>query len=70
LELVDKALKSNPEDFNFIGTKGWGLYKQGKYGEAKDMLQQSWDLRMKNAVYDHEAFLHLEAAKKAISNQK
>ena len=70
LELVDKAMKSNSEDFNYIGTKGWGLYKQGKYGEAKDMLQQSWDLRMKNAVYDHEAFLHLEAAKKAISNQK
>jgi hypothetical protein len=33
------------------------------------MLQQSWDQRMKEAVYDHEAFLHLEAAKKAVAIQ-
>ena len=31
------------------------------------MLQKSWDLRRKHAVYDHEAFLHLEAAKKAVA---
>ena len=47
-----------------------GLYKQGKYQESLDILQKSWDLRMQNAIYDHEAFLHLEAAKRAIASQK
>ena len=70
LELVDKALEVSPDDYNSLHSKGWGLYKQGKYKEAKEILQKSWDLRMKNAIYDHEAFLHLEAAKKAVANQK
>jgi tetratricopeptide (TPR) repeat protein len=70
LELADTLLKLSPENYNYLHTKGWGLYKQGKYQEALDILQKSWDLRMKNAVYDHEAFLHLEAAKKAVASQK
>ncbi len=70
LELIDKALGLSPDDYNLIHTKGWGLYKQGKYQEALDVLQKSWDLRREKAIYDHEAFLHLEAAKKAVANQK
>jgi tetratricopeptide (TPR) repeat protein len=70
MELVDKALKLKPEFYLYLHTKGWGLYKQGKYQEALDLLQKSWDSRMKNAVYDHNAFLHLEAAKKAVAGQK
>ncbi len=70
MELADKALELSPHNYDYLETKGWGLYKQGKYQEALDVLQKSWELRMKNAVYDHEAFLHLEAAKKAIANQK
>jgi hypothetical protein len=34
------------------------------------MLQKSWDLRREKAVYDHQAYLHLEAAKKAVAGQK
>jgi tetratricopeptide (TPR) repeat protein len=66
IELADKALKMRPEYYLYLHTKGWGLYKQGKYQEAIDFLQKSWDLRMKTAVYDHNAFLHLDAAKKAV----
>ena len=47
--------------------KGWALYKQGKYKEALEFMQKSWDLR---PVYDRELFLHLEAAKKAVAGQK
>jgi hypothetical protein len=47
-----------------------GLYKQGKYKEAKDILQKSWDLRREKAIYNHEVYLHLEAAKKAVDDQK
>ncbi|MCX6262392.1 MAG: tetratricopeptide repeat protein, partial [Bacteroidia bacterium] len=70
MELADKALNISPENYSFLHTKGWGLYKKGKYKEALDILQKSWDLRMKNAVYNHEAYLHLEAAKKAVAGQK
>jgi Tfp pilus assembly protein PilF len=70
MELVDRALKLSPDSYYMLHTKGLGLYKQGKYQEAKEILQRSWDLRMKNAIYDHEAFLHLEAAKKAVANLK
>jgi tetratricopeptide (TPR) repeat protein len=70
LELIDKALELSPEDYVLLDTKGWGLYKQGKYQEALEILQKSWDLRMKKAIYDHEAFLHLEEAKKAVADLK
>jgi tetratricopeptide (TPR) repeat protein len=70
LELVDKALELSPENYDMLDTKGWGLYKQGKYKEALEILQKSWDLRRQKAIYDHEAFLHLETAKKAVANQK
>ena len=49
---------------------GYEFYIQGKYREALDILQKSWDIRREKAVYDHEAFLHLEAAKKAVAGQK
>ena len=69
MELVDKAIDLSPDNYNYLHTKGWGLYKQGKYKEALEILQKSWNLRREQAVYKHEAFLHLEAAKKAVTNQ-
>ena len=70
LELVDKALKLNHNNFEYLDTKGWGLFKQGRYQEALETLQKSWDIRREQAIYDHEAYLHLEAAKKAVASQK
>ena len=69
LKLIDKVLNLNPDNFIYLHTKGWGLYKQGKYEEAVDALQISWDLRREKAIYDHEAYLHLETAKKAVAGQ-
>jgi tetratricopeptide (TPR) repeat protein len=70
LELINKAIELNPDNYNFMHDKGWGLYKQGKYQEALEILQKSWDLRREKSVYNHEAFLHLEEAKKAVAGQK
>jgi len=70
IEIVNEGLELNPGDFNYLHTKGWGLYKQGKYNEALEILQKSWDIRREKAIYNHEAFLHLEAAKKAVAGQK
>jgi tetratricopeptide (TPR) repeat protein len=67
LELIDKALESNPDDYYSLDTKGWGLYKQGKYKEALAYLERSWELR---PVYDHEVYLHLEEVKKAMADRE
>ena len=69
LNLADTLMKLNPENYNYLHTKGWGLYKQGKYQEALKLLQKSWDLRKEKAIYNYEAFLHLEEAKKAVAGQ-
>jgi tetratricopeptide (TPR) repeat protein len=65
MNLVNKALVLSPDNYLFLDTQGWGLYKQGKYDKALEIIQKSWDLRRKKAVYDHPAFLRLEAVKKA-----
>ena len=70
MELIDNALRNDPYSYYMLDTKGWALFKQGKYQEAFDILQKSWDLKREKAVYDHEAFLHLEAATKAAANQE
>ena len=70
MELIEKALELKPQYYPYLHTKGWGLFKQKKYKDALDMLQKSWDLRRQNAIYDHPSYLHLEAAKKAVANQK
>ena len=67
MQLIGKSLEIEPDNFTFLHNKGWGLYKQGKYSEARDILQKSWDFRMQNSIYNHKAYLHLEEAKKAVA---
>ena len=67
MKLIDTALELSPDIDYMLDTKGWGLYKLGKYHEALEYLQRSWDLK---PVYNHEEYLHLEAAKKAVAGQK
>jgi Tfp pilus assembly protein PilF len=41
LEIVAKALELSPDNYGSLHIKGWGLYEQGKYKEALDLLQKS-----------------------------
>lgn len=41
LNLIDKALSSDPDNPHFLWSKGMGLFKKGKYLEALESLQQS-----------------------------
>jgi tetratricopeptide (TPR) repeat protein len=66
MKLIDKALELSPDNYLFFDTKGWGLYKLGRYEEAMNFLEKAWSLK---PVYDHAVFLHLEAARKAVSGQ-
>jgi Flp pilus assembly protein TadD len=65
LKLIDKALELAPNEYYMVDTKGWGLYKQGKFKEALEFIQKADSLK---PIYDHEIYLHLEAAKKALSD--
>ncbi len=66
MQLIDKAIELSPDEYLYYYTKGEGLYKQGKYKEALEILQKSWDL--KPYSYDHYLFVFIEEVKKAFSD--
>ncbi|TFH34756.1 MAG: tetratricopeptide repeat protein [Bacteroidia bacterium] len=66
LRLVDRALELSPDNFEYLDTKGWGLYKQGNYKEALELLERSWDLK---PAFIFDLYLHLEEVKKATGNR-
>jgi class 3 adenylate cyclase/tetratricopeptide (TPR) repeat protein len=61
--LLERAIEIDPEDYLLLDSKGWGLYKQGKYKDALELIEQSWD---ESPVYNHEIYVHLQAAKTAV----
>jgi tetratricopeptide (TPR) repeat protein len=67
LDLINEALVKRPENSHYLDTKGWGLFKLGKYQEALKILEKSDSLK---PVYNHAIFLHIQAAKKAIAYKK
>jgi tetratricopeptide (TPR) repeat protein len=67
VELIRQTVEENPDNPDFLFTYGLGLYKQGKFREALEFLEKSWELI---PFYDHEHFLALEAAKKAVVQLK
>jgi AraC-like DNA-binding protein/tetratricopeptide (TPR) repeat protein len=67
---VDKAisLSENKIDYyNNLDLKGYGFYKFGKYYEALEILQNTWDSAPFKLNYIK---IHLDLAKKAISGQQ
>jgi len=62
LELMNKALALRPDSYLYLENKGKGLFKQGKYKEALELLEKSWSLR---PLYNHSSYLLIEKAKKA-----
>jgi adenylate cyclase len=67
LELIDSALVLRPDHYLLLDCKGWGLYKQGKYKEALEILEKS---RVLSPYYRHAVYLHIQEVKKAIASQK
>jgi tetratricopeptide (TPR) repeat protein len=68
LELTDKALVLRPDNYNFLYTKGRGLFKQGKYNEALILLEKARDLY--NPAYSYEIVNLTEEVKKAIAGKE
>ena len=65
--LIHKLLEEDPKDEFALQLEGWGLYKQGKYEEALQLLGKMWEI---SKGFNTELYNHLEAAKKAVANQK
>ena len=64
--LIDSALQMRPDDWFFLATKGELRYKQGRYEEALELFEKSWKLKPE---YNHEIYLDIQAAKKALGIQ-
>jgi tetratricopeptide (TPR) repeat protein len=67
LALADTLLKISADNYNYLHTKGWGLYKLGKYEEALELLVKSDSLK---PIYNHALYLHIQEVKTAIANKK
>ena len=68
--LMDHAMAlaaNKTEYYNYMDTKGWGLYKLGKYKEALEILQKTWDSA---PVHLYSLYSHLEAVKKVFGNNQ
>jgi Tfp pilus assembly protein PilF len=60
-------LASNKFDYNnYLDTKGWGLYKQGKYKKAMEVLEKTWN-EAPFKLYSIKS--HLEEVRKAIAGE-
>jgi tetratricopeptide (TPR) repeat protein len=68
LELSNKSLGISPDNDRYLDTKGWGLYKQGKYEESLEVFNKCLDLTPPLSGYIH--YVHIEEVKKAIAGQK
>ena len=68
--IIDKAVELAPNKYdyyNYLDTKGWGLYKLGNYQEALDILQQTWDSAQFKMYFIKS---HLEEVKKMVASRK
>jgi tetratricopeptide (TPR) repeat protein len=61
MALVDRALKTVPDDGHLLDTKGWIYYKKGDYRLAQQFLEEADSRVPKN----EEIMNHLKAAKEA-----
>jgi len=66
IKIINKALKLEPDNWYYLDTKGWGLYKQGRYEESQKILNGSWHLR---PYYNHAGYQHILEVEKALANQ-
>lgn len=67
MDLIQRALEPRPDNWSYLDTRGWGLYKQGRYEEALKVLTDAWDLRPR---YNYEGYLHIQEVEKAIERER
>jgi tetratricopeptide (TPR) repeat protein len=61
LNLIDRALKLRPNDPNYLDTKGWILFRAGRFDEATVLLETAVAAQPENVDFRE----HLDQARKA-----
>ncbi|MFO7853594.1 MAG: FlgO family outer membrane protein [Bacteroidota bacterium] len=56
ISYIDQLLESYPENSDLLYLKALGLYKQGEYNDAYDLVKYSWEIRH-NYYHDHYLLL-------------
>jgi AraC-like DNA-binding protein/tetratricopeptide (TPR) repeat protein/TolB-like protein len=64
LRLATEGLKIKPDDHSLLHTLGWGLSKAGRYKEALENLNRSWESRLQ---YNHTLLQHIGEVQRQIS---
>jgi tetratricopeptide (TPR) repeat protein len=70
ISIINKALSLAPnkyEYYNYLDTKGYGLYKFGRSKEALEILQKTWDETPFKMYFIKS---HYDEVKKAVASQK
>ncbi len=57
MEMIAPLVEGNPQHAGYLYVYGVGLYKQGRYQEALEALQKSWDLK---PYYEHKHYTVLK----------
>lgn len=71
LDLINRALKQEPEDVNYLDTKAWILYLQNNYKEADKLMEQIQKFRTKKSIEtDILTMYHLAKIKLALGDKK
>lgn len=66
LSLLERSFEKDPDNWYFLYIKGSALFNQKHFREAYELLQKSWDSRLKNAMYDADAYFGLMKAKDSL----
>ena len=63
--LIDRALQDDPDNGAFLDTKGWILFKMGRYEKAIDYLLKSLQVKDKDAdVYEHLGDVYIKSGER------
>lgn len=67
-ELIEKALKAQPQNPYYMDTYGWVLYKLARYEDARDWIKRSYEIAPSTEVAEHlgDAYMKLGDKAKAL----
>lgn len=65
MEMIAPLVEGNPRHAGYLYVYGVGLYKLGRYQEALEILQRSWDLK---SYYDHKHYTLIKKIDDLLAN--
>jgi len=65
MELAEKAVKLEPGFYGILHVYGLGLFKQGKYTKAMEILNQAWEAR---GIYDSDLKRDIQEVEQALEH--